>query len=354
MPASAIAPWQGPGNSLTDPRLRAAAVAMLAPSPHNIQPWMIRLVGDDSLTLHVDLSRLLPETDPPGRQILIGQGTFLELFRLAAASEGWRAELVLLPEGPFPDDRLDERPVAAVRMMRDESLRPDPLFAYHRNRRSNKEPFDTERPVSDVDLTSIAANADNGMRFVTTQDPAQRQTLRDLAEKALILEVETPRTMQESIDLMRIGPSEVAANPDGIDLLGPMIWWGSKLGMVSKEDIQTPGTQSYQVGIDMVKGQTQTAMAFGWLVTPDNSRLSQLTAGMTYLHLNLAATRAGVAMHPMSQLLQEYPEMTEMQQTLLAELDVAAPAHVQMLVRFGHGVNPGPSPRRQVRDIVRG
>ena len=30
MPASAIAPWQGPGDALADPRLRAAAVAMLA------------------------------------------------------------------------------------------------------------------------------------------------------------------------------------------------------------------------------------------------------------------------------------------------------------------------------------
>jgi len=177
--------------------------------------------------------------------------------------------------------------------------------------------------------------------------------LRDLAEKALILEVETPRTLQESIDLMRMGPAEVAANPDGIDLLGPMIWWGSRLGMVSKKDIQTPGTQSYQVGLDMVKGQTQTAMAFGWLVTSDNSRLAQLKAGMTYLRLNLAATGAGVAMHPMSQLLQEYPEMAEMQRDLYGALDVAAPDHVQMLVRFGHGVKPGPSPRRPVRDIVR-
>lgn len=352
MPESAIAPWQGPGEGLTDPRLRAAAVAMLAPNPHNLQSWTVRLHGDDRLSLHVDLTRLLPDTDPFGRQILIGQGTFLELFRMAAAAEGWRAEMTLLPEGAFPPDRLDGRPVADIRLVRDTSLRLDPLFAHHRNRRSIKEVFDTGQPVSDSELAAVAAHAGDGFAFPTTRDPSRRQALRDLAEQALAKEIETPRTLKESVDLMRIGPAEVAANPDGIDLLGPMMWWGSRLGFVSRQDILTPGTQSFQVGLDMARDQAQSAMAFGWLVTPDNSRLSQLTAGMRYLRLNLAATAAGVAMHPMSQLLQEYPEMAELQRDFLDTVGIETPQHVQMLVRFGHAERPGPSPRRPVHAIV--
>lgn len=352
MPESAIAPWQGPGEGLTDPRLRAAAVAMLAPNPHNMQSWTVRLHGDDRLSLHVDLTRLLPDTDPFARQILIGQGTFLELFRMAAAAEGWRAEMTLLPEGAFPPDRLDGRSVADIRLVRDTSLRPDPLFAHHRNRRSIKEVFDTGKPVSDSELAAVAAHAGDGFAFPTTRDPSRRQALRDLAEQALVKEIETPRTLKESVDLMRIGPAEVAANPDGIDLLGPMMWWGSRLGFVSRQDILTPGTQSFQVGLDMARDQAQSAMAFGWLVTPDNSRLSQLTAGMRYLRLNLAATAAGVAMHPMSQLLQEYPEMAELQRDFLDTVGIEKPQHVQMLVRFGHAERPGPSPRRPVHAIV--
>ena len=131
-----------------------------------------------------------------------------------------------------------------------------------------------------------------------------------------------------------------------------MMWWGTRLGFVSKQDILTPGTQSFQVGLDMARDQAQSAMAFGWLVTPDNSRRSQLTAGMRYLRLNLAATAAGVAMHPMSQLLQEYPEMTDLQRDFYRTVGVEAPQHVQMLVRFGHADRPGPSPRRPVHAIV--
>ena len=352
MPESAVAPWRRPGDELSDPRLKAAAFAMLAPNPHNIQPWLIRLEGDDALTLHVDLTRTLPHTDPPGRQILIGQGTFLELFRMAAAENGYRAEMALFPDGPFAPDRLDDRAVARVRLVRDGSVARDPLFRHAGVRRSIKEPFDTARPVAPGDLEALKSATRNAAILRTTANPDRVQTMRDLTQKALVLEIETPRTLKESIDLMRIGPAEVAANPDGIDLLGPLMYWGPRLGIVSREDIATPGTQSFQVGLDMAKDQAQTAMAHAWLVTPDNSRVSQLKAGMDYLRLNLKAAELGVAMHPMSQLLQEYPEMAELQRQALNAMGVEAPAHPQMLVRLGHADRPGPSPRRPVDAII--
>lgn len=352
MPESAIAPWSLAGRGLDDPRLRAAAIAMLAPNPHNIQPWRISLVGQDRVRLHVDLNRLLPHTDPPGRQILIGQGTFLELFRMAAAEDGLRVEMKLFPDGAFPDDRLDDRPVADLRLYPDSSVLPDPLFRQVLQRRSNKAPFDTASPVTDKELAGLKSVNLASTQLRTTNRETEVQQLRDLTEAALRLEIETPHTLKESIDLMRIGPEEVAANPDGIGLLGPMIWWGARAGVVSREDIATPGTQSFQVGLDMARDQAQSAMAHGWLITANNSRTSQLKAGFDYLRLNLQATALGLALHPMSQLLQEYPEMADLQRDALEVLGVEAPAHVQMLVRLGHAAAPGPSPRRRVDDIV--
>lgn len=352
MPESAIVPWIDPGQGMADARLRAAAFAMLAPNPHNIQPWRLHLVGDDRLRLHVDLTRLLPHTDPPGRQILIGQGTFLELYRMAAAEMGYRAEMKLFPEGAFGPDQLDDRPVAEIRLIADSAVQPDPLFRHALARRSNKEPFDTARPVGAGSLTALGDSGFRTAELRTTAETVRVQALRDLTQKALSLEIGTPHTMQESIDLMRIGPAEVAANPDGIDLLGPMMWWGARAGIVDRKDMATPGTPAFQVGLDMARDQAQTAMAHAWLVTPDNSRLSQLQAGMDYLRLNLKAAELGLALHPMSQLLQEYPEMTELQREAFGTMKIAAPSHPQMLVRLGHAAAPGPSPRRPVRAIV--
>jgi len=102
-----LAPWTVAPHA--DPRIAAAAWAVLSPNPHNRQPWQLRLIGQDSLTLHCDLDRRLPVTDPLDRQITIGLGCFAELFRLAAAAQGFTAEITPFPEGE-PQPRLDGRP----------------------------------------------------------------------------------------------------------------------------------------------------------------------------------------------------------------------------------------------------
>ena len=108
--AEPLGPWRAaPASTATDPRLRAAAWAVLAPNPHNRQPWLMRLDGTDTMTLFCDLDRRLPETDPFDRQILIGLGAFLELFRLALLEQGLDASITPFPEGE-PQPRLDARP----------------------------------------------------------------------------------------------------------------------------------------------------------------------------------------------------------------------------------------------------
>ena len=73
-------PWRDAANGFGDPRLDALAFAILAPNPHNMQPWLARLETDGSLSVFCDLNRRLPATDPFDRQITIGFGCFLELL----------------------------------------------------------------------------------------------------------------------------------------------------------------------------------------------------------------------------------------------------------------------------------
>ncbi len=342
-PTKALAPWGRAGSAYDEPRRKALSYAILAPNPHNIQPWLVDLSTDDTVTLKVDTDRMLPHTDPFNRQITIGLGCFLEVMTMAAAEDGWAVDLDLFPEGSDPT-KLDERPVAVARFRRDESVRKDPLFTYIPDRRSLKEPYDTARPVSDEQIEVIVNAARNPSGTGATNDPEQVAVLRDLTRKALEVELDTPRTYKESVDLFRIGKAEIEANPDGIDFSGPFMEGLGLVGMMTRESALDRSSTGYIEGRKAVLANADTAMAHVWQVTRGNTRADQIAAGRDWVRLNLAATAVGVGTQPLSQALQEYEEMKPHYDRLHAML-ARDGGTVQMLARLGFAAPVPQSPR---------
>lgn len=353
MPASAVAAWAGPARAETDPRRRALSWALLAPNPHNMQPWKVDLSRSGEILLHVDHDRLLPETDPFARQIVIGHGTFLELLVLAAGAEGYAADITYFPDGLPSGDALNDRPLARIRLVRD-GRAADPLFQQIPLRRSTKEPYEDRAPRSEHLDALQASHLHQSAALTLSTDPALAARLRAITERAMLIEMETPRTLQESIDRLRVGADAIAAQPDGIDLHGPFFWWLAKLGLMTREKAMTPGTVAYQGGIDYALGWARATPAFGWLATWGNDRIAQIEAGRAYVRLNLKATELGLAMHPVSQVLQEYPEMAGLQQEFRGVIGAPPQATVQMLFRLGYAERGSPSPRRPLDALIMG
>jgi hypothetical protein len=293
------------------------------------------------VTLYVDTAKLLPHTDPFNRQITIGLGCFLELMRMAASHDGQRVEITPFPEG-YDDRALDARPVARAVFTADAAVVPDPLFAHVLDRRSNKEPYDMARPLPPDTLEKLAVVTST--RFGGTIDATEVAGWRTFTREALRIEIETPHTYKESVDLMRIGRAEVDANPDGIDFTGPLFEVLGATGLMTREASLDTSSQAYQAGLDAVYANTDTAMGHVWLVTDGNSRLDQIATGADWLRVNLAATAAGVAFQPLSQALQEYPEMVAPYRDVHAKLAPQG-GTVQMLARIGYGPEVSPSPR---------
>ena len=346
MPRTAIQPWKLDPEPPTDVRLDAFRHAILAPNPHNRQPWLIRLEGSDSAILSCDLDKRLPETDPFDRQITIGFGTFIELARIAAAERGVRMEVQPFPEGE-PRPRLDSRPIARLTFAPAPEIVHDPLFAAILSRRTNREVYDP-RPPQPGQLARLTADGIN-----TSADTTLMRRLRAITVAAITREMTTQDKLMESVRLMRIGHGEIDAKPDGIPLSGPMIEATAALGLTSHESLADQKSSASKIGLDgltKIYGSVPAAM---WIVTPGNSRAEQIEAGRLYARANLRATSLGLAMHPMSQALQEYSEMAPLFVAARQLLGVGDGACLQMLARLGHAPDVTPAPRWPVeRHIV--
>ena len=343
-PASALLPWEKAGLQYPDPMRRALSYAILAPNPHNRQPWLVDLQSSTEAVLTCDLQRLLPDTDPFSRQIIIGLGCFLELFAQAASHNGYRAQITLFPGGE-PGEQLNQQPVARLKLLEDHLVVPDPLFPYALERRTNRNPYDTARSITQDSLGQITGVADSSVMVGGVVQGKQLVDLRDLTRAALRDEIFDPRAYQESVDLMRIGRAEIDANPDGISLGGAFLEALSLVGVLNRQELANPGSSAFQVGLDMVDEQALTSMGFVWINTRGNDRYEQISAGRNYLRIALRITSLGLSMQPMSQALQEYPAMQPHYQKVHSMLTDHAGERVQMLGRLGYTETIAPSPR---------
>jgi len=338
------APWVHPGAGETEVRRKALAWAILAPNPHNMQPWIVDLSTADEITLFIDRTRLLPVTDPFNRQITIGCGAFLELLTQSLAVQGYAAEAVLFPDGE-PQPLLDGRPLFRVRIAR-AATSPDALFAQVLQRRTNRGPF-TEAPISAAAVAALSGSVPAGPATLTVETSSDRVTrLKDLVYQGAFIEAHTPTAHHESVERTFVGARDVAAHPWGISLDNGMMTTLNTVGVLTKAKMATPGTIAYDEALKYLKVAADTSRGFIWVITPDDSRAHQIAAGRAYVRANLAAAGQGLAMHPWSQGLQEYATQKPVYDALHRELAPTG-GRIQMLSRIGYPkADIPPAPRR--------
>ena len=326
-PTKALAPWTMT-SEYTDPRKRALAHALLAPNPHNRQPWLVALSGTDRITLYRDERRTLPMTDPFHRQLFIGLGAFTELMVIAASADGYAVDLDILPEG-------DAGPIFTATLRR--HAETDPLAAHILNRRSTKTPF-APTPLSRPQVDALS----NYAQIITQSDMIE--TLRQITWDAFQVETYTPHTYKESVELMRIGKAEINANPDGLEMTSPL--WDAlrNMGVLTNEMLLDTSNSAFQSFMADYEAMLRATPNYAVITTPTNTRADQIDAGRRWLRLNLKTTEMGLGVHPVSQALQEYEEMA----THCAHIHelLAGPGEtVQMLGRVGYGQGSDPTPR---------
>ncbi|HEY5955793.1 MAG TPA: hypothetical protein VIV60_04535 [Polyangiaceae bacterium] len=353
----ALVAWEGSEPAASDPRLNAVALALLAPSPHNKQPWLVTFAGQDTLELSVDTKRTLALTDPLYRQIYIAQGAFLELLLIGVRNLGFHPELELLPKGePSPTSLTS--PAARIRL-KERGAEPDEFAPYVRRRSSNKRPYNRDEvPTADVLSRFAAAQRGPEVDCQVTTDPTTVAAISGLAHRAVAIDMSDPGRYAEMVEMFRFNGEERERLRDGFGLgqsgIGGFKRWMAEAFFISREGARGVSSQFAKDGIDLARKQVDATPAWGWISTRGNSRAHQMLAGRAYTRGSLLAAGLHLAQHPMSQALQEVTGMSALREELRGRLRVPNEHTIQMLFRLGYADDVEHSPRRAARELIRG
>ena len=354
----ALKPWSGPAPDIEDIRIRLLSYAILAPNPHNIQAWLLDLSKPEVIDLYVDPDRLLPETDPPFRQIHIGQGTFLEVLDIAARELGYQAKIDYFPQGMYSNTTLENKPVASVELIKKSGMEKSPLLDHILLRRSNKRVYDPGVALTENQINSMLNSYDTGEYPLKIEaDPRRLKRLAEIMTRAMEVEISDEERHKETLNMFRFNSEEVEKYRDGFGLAqlgitGIDRWFVERFILGSRE-AATPADSTFARNtIDLVRRQAESSSAIAWITSKTNTRLDQVKIGRAYVRSNLTATDIGLAQHPMSQVIQEYTEMSGLQGELLDFLEIPKGHTVQMLFRLGNAEPAPPASRREIADML--
>jgi hypothetical protein len=342
---------------LATPIDKAIALGSNAPSPHNTQPWKLRRISDLEAVLYVDESRLLPVTDPPARQIHIGLGTFIETLSVGASAMGFDTAVGGFPEGTYGLEEIGRKPVARISLARGHKADKDELADYIYARQTNRRPSEGGEPVSDEQFAELADSVrDHEVEAIGINDRARMEPLLAIFDRAMTIEVETPHLYEETRIWMRFNEHERAEKRDGLSMpqagiVGPslpLVEWFLKHGDPDRwnsKASKNPYLKRFRKGLS-------TAQGLFMLKTSTNTQEDWIEAGRAYVRASLTAQSLGLQMHPYSQVLQEYPEMRDLQREFNDLMGVAGDEKIQMAVRLGTGPAAYYTYRREEKSLV--
>jgi len=339
-------------DAIDPPIVEALRYGITAPSAHNTQPWRIELVSDTEARLFMDRQRLLPATDPPGRQVHMSHGTLLEVTAIAATRFRYRAEIDLLPEGSMTYEEFGRKPTARVRLVEAPKVAVDSLFAELLERRTSRLPH--EGPIVTQDeLAAIIEHTKPGGLQMALIPEAQLPEALSLVRDAMAIEVNDYELYDETRYWFRFSKRAIREHRDGLSINTAGLTGASagaaNMFLSSKNFHKAKNRErflkTFGATIDSSRGLLT-------MTTPSNTMIDWLSTGRAYVRAQLAAQTLGLRFQPVSQILQEYRQMDELRPKLGALVGVEPPAKVQMLVRLGRSATPGLSPRRAIGDFV--
>ncbi len=316
-------------------------LASLAPSGHNTQPWFEKYVEPYHWIIGNDKNRWLPGVDPTQRETILSIGAFLQNLEYAASGLGYNCQYTILATS-----NQDENIVEIKLNKNGNAIKYDTeKIKLRRTVRSN---YLTD-VLSKEDLNYLIDNETDYIHYLPNTSK-EHQWLNEQTIDANRIQAYRDAAQSELANWIRFSTKDAAEQMDGLTLAGMEIdgisgWY--LRNFYGKENVLKRSFREQSIN----KVVRQVSESAGWLLitSKDSSLTTLLETGKRMQQLFLKIREKNIAIHPMTQIIEE----ASTNQILNQSIGINEP--VQFILRTGY-LKKYPNPvtlRRSVDRFLR-
>jgi hypothetical protein len=315
-------------------------LASLAPSGHNTQPWRVKYIEPYNWIIGNDKTKWLPAVDPTQRETILSIGAFLQNLELAANHYGYACQFDLLAT-----TNQDEN-VVSVKLNKSNSVSKFDV-AKIKNRRTVRSNY-LNTPLNQADIDFLTKDEPDYFSFIP-KETKECNWLNEQTIEANKIQAYRDAAQIELANWIRFSSKDAAHYGDGLTTASMEIEGLPSWLLRNFYDKESVLKNSFrEQSIDAVR--KQTAQLGGWFLITSNgpSVLELLETGKRMQRLFLKIRERSIALHPMTQILEEAPFNQNVNQS------IGIGGNIQFILRMGYLKNyPEPvSLRRPINGFI--
>jgi hypothetical protein len=306
-------------------------LASLAPSGHNTQPWTVRILEPKHWVIGSDKKRWLPAVDPENRELFLGIGAFIENLVIAAGTFGYEVDIQIIAK-----NALDSN-IADIRLKRGKTV--DLPLEKIRKRRTIRSGY-TDQEIKAEDLKYItkheakscmAPNVPTPHSFYFPNNSPKGKYLQEGVIEANRTQAFRDPAQEELANWIRWSNKEAKQYRNGLTPESMEIKGFAGLYVRNFYNRESVLKKSFrEQTVDITSKQVKTCG--GWLVvTSADSKIPTLVEyGRIFENMLLKIREKMIAIHPMTQMLEE----EAWKNRVAKELGITG--EVQWILRIGY------------------
>lgn len=330
--------------------------AVYAPSPHNVQPWRLRILSDETADLLIEKRRTLPKEDPTGSFILLSMGLFIEALTIVAGNSSLKLDFHLCePASRFTPDQLAKTEGELILFAR-LSLGQQSTYtagelvdskfdnALFPTRRTSRISFSAQ-PVPDEAVEALSKLAREWRQiYEQVTDPEIIEQILKRNIEAVFEDLNAPAYHDEIVEWFRFTDRSARQTRDGLDYRcmnsSQLSFW---LAARAPQLLQLPVTGALLKKI--YRRQLGHVPTIGMLAGPFWDPESAFETGRFLMHFWLELAKRDLYIHPFGNLVTNKAAASWV-------LELVGVPNIWLMFRIGFSKVPRRSYRRTVEEVL--